>query len=140
LLGVKTLVGAQPKNMIEASPKKLLRVPVAHHAHTSIGSVNISLGKGADKAYALLREALAASGKLGFAQFVLSNRHSLCVLKAQGNALTLIRSVLPKRFRPPDGLRLSINEKLVAGEIKTTKASVTALPVLTALPTGARIA
>jgi DNA end-binding protein Ku len=45
--------------------------------------------KGAGKAYALLREALAKSGKVGVAQFVLRNRESLCVLKAQGNALTL---------------------------------------------------
>jgi non-homologous end joining protein Ku len=32
---------------------------------------------------------LATSGKVGVAQFVLRNRESLCVLKAQGNALTL---------------------------------------------------
>ncbi|MBV8375663.1 MAG: hypothetical protein JO279_01525 [Verrucomicrobia bacterium] len=38
--------------------------------------------KGAGKAYALLREALAKSGKVGGAQFVLRNRESLCVLKA----------------------------------------------------------
>jgi hypothetical protein len=43
--------------------------------------------KGARKTYALLREALAKSGKVGVAQFVLRNRKSLCVLKAQGNAL-----------------------------------------------------
>ena len=41
--------------------------------------------KGAGKAYALLREALAKSGKVGVSQFVLRNRESLCVL----NALTL---------------------------------------------------
>ena len=53
--------------------------------------------KGAGKAYALLREALAQSGKVGVAQFVLRNRESLCVLKAQGNALTLNTLVPPKR-------------------------------------------
>jgi DNA end-binding protein Ku len=36
--------------------------------------------KGAGKAYALLREALA----VGVAQFVLRNRESLCVLKPRG--------------------------------------------------------
>ena len=50
--------------------------------------------KGAGKAYALLREALAKSGKVGVAQFVLRNRESLCVLKAQGS----IRSASPQKF------------------------------------------
>ena len=41
------------------------------------------------KAYALLREALAKTGKVGIAQFVLRNRESLCVLKPQGQGLVL---------------------------------------------------
>ena len=37
--------------------------------------------KGAGKAFALLREALLKTGKVGIAQFVLRNRDSLCMLK-----------------------------------------------------------
>src|ERR1700731_1144998 len=38
--------------------------------------------KGAGKAFALLREALMKTGKVGIAQFVLRNRDSLCIAKA----------------------------------------------------------
>src|SRR6202048_342546 len=40
--------------------------------------------KGAGKAYALLREALARSGKVGVGQFVLRNRERLCVSTDRG--------------------------------------------------------
>src|ERR1700688_429369 len=57
--------------------------------------------KGAGKAYALLREALAKTGKVGVAQFVLRNRESLCVLKAQRDALTLNGMwLIPCRRKP----------------------------------------
>jgi DNA end-binding protein Ku len=46
--------------------------------------LNLEPDKGAGKAYTLLREALAKSGKIGVAQFMLRNRESLWVLKAQG--------------------------------------------------------
>jgi hypothetical protein len=46
----------------------------------------------------LLREMLAKSGKVGVAQFVLSNRESLCVPKAHGNALTLNTLRSPQKF------------------------------------------
>ena len=73
--------------------------------------------KGAGKAYALLREALAKSGKVGVAQFVLRNRESLCVLKAQGNALTLNTLRFASEIRPVDELRLPVNEKLASNEV-----------------------
>ena len=73
--------------------------------------------KGASKAYALLREALAKSGKVGVAQFVLRNRESLCVLKAQGNALTLNTLRFASEIRSADELRLPVNEKLVPNEV-----------------------
>ena len=73
--------------------------------------------KGAGKAYALLREALARSGKVGVAQFVLRNRESLCVLKAQGNGLTLNTLRFASEIRPMDELRLPVNEKLAPNEV-----------------------
>jgi DNA end-binding protein Ku len=73
--------------------------------------------KGAAKAYALLREALAKSGKVGVAQFVLRNRESMCVLKAQGNALTLNTLRFASEIRSAEGLRLPVNEKLAANEV-----------------------
>ena len=73
--------------------------------------------KGAGKTYALLREALAKSGKVGVAQFVLRNRESLCVLKAQGDALTLNTLRFASEIRSADELRLPVNEKLVPNEV-----------------------
>ena len=70
-------------------------------------------GKGAGKAYALLREALAKSKKVGVAQFVLRNRENLCVLKAQGNALILNTLRFASEIRSADELRLPVNKKLV---------------------------
>lgn len=45
--------------------------------------------KGGDKPYALLREALAESGKMGIAKVVIRTREHLAGVKAQGNALIL---------------------------------------------------
>src|SRR5476649_261006 len=45
--------------------------------------------KGGDKAYALLREALRDSGKIGIAKVVIRTREHLAGVKAQGNAIIL---------------------------------------------------
>jgi hypothetical protein len=45
--------------------------------------------KGAGKAFALLREALMKTGKVGITQFVLRNRDSLCMLKPHGQGLVV---------------------------------------------------
>jgi DNA end-binding protein Ku len=45
--------------------------------------------KGGDKAYALLREALHESGKIGVAKVVIRTREHLAGVKAQGNAIIL---------------------------------------------------
>ena len=45
--------------------------------------------KGGDKAYALLRDALTASGKIGIAKVVIKVRQHLAALKAQQNCLML---------------------------------------------------
>jgi DNA end-binding protein Ku len=45
--------------------------------------------KGGEKAYALLREALQDSGKLGIAKVVIRTREHLAGVKAQGNAIIL---------------------------------------------------
>ncbi len=45
--------------------------------------------KGGDKAYALLREALSDSGKIGIAKVVIRTREHLAGVKAQGDAIIL---------------------------------------------------
>ena len=73
--------------------------------------------KGAAKAYALLREALAKSGKVGVAQFVLRNRESLCVLKPHGHGLVLNALRFADEIRSMDELSLPNKEKLSASEV-----------------------
>ena len=94
----------------EAAPEKSAAIEIQEFVHES-------QDKGAGKAYALLREALARSGKVGVAQFVLRNRESLCVLKAQGNGLTLNTLRFASEIRPMDELRLPVNEKLAPNEV-----------------------
>jgi len=73
--------------------------------------------KGAGKAYALLREALAKSGKVGIAQFVLRNRDSLCALKALDGVLVLNALRFQSEIRSMDELSLPITEKLSPSEV-----------------------
>ena len=46
-------------------------------------------GKGGDKAYALLREAIKSSGRIGVAKFVLRTKQRLAAIEAIGDALVL---------------------------------------------------
>lgn len=46
-------------------------------------------GKGGDKAYALLREAIRESGRMGVAKFVLRSKQRLAAIEAIGDALVL---------------------------------------------------
>jgi DNA end-binding protein Ku len=73
--------------------------------------------KGAGKAYALLRAALAKSGKIGIAQFVLRNRESLCVLKPQGEGLVLNALRFAAEIRSMEELSLPSKEKISPSEV-----------------------
>src|SRR5271166_61983 len=73
--------------------------------------------KGAGKAYALLREALAKTGKVGIAQFVMRNKESLCVLKPQGSGLVLNALRFASEIRPIEELSLPSAEKLSQSEV-----------------------
>ncbi len=73
--------------------------------------------KSAGKAYALLREALTKTGKVGVAQFVLRNRESLCVLKSQGEGLVLNALRYVGEIRTMEELSLPSSEKISASEV-----------------------
>lgn len=62
--------------------------------------------KGAEKAYALLREALKKSKKVGVANFVLRNREHLAVIKPYGKAILLNQLRFKDELRKPEGLNL----------------------------------
>ncbi|HEY6736767.1 MAG TPA: Ku protein, partial [Candidatus Saccharimonadia bacterium] len=62
--------------------------------------------KGGEKAYALLREALRESGKIGVARFVLRARQHLAAIKPVGGVLVLNQMRFPADLKAPGGLKL----------------------------------
>lgn len=70
------------------------------------------------KAYALLREALQRSGKVGIASYVLRNRGSLGVLKPLGDLLVLNAIRYQEEIRNPEELKLPKAENLREQEVE----------------------
>jgi DNA end-binding protein Ku len=66
--------------------------------------------KGGDKAYVLLREALAESGKVGIAKVVIKTRQYLAGVKAQDHALVLELMHFAEELA--DGEKLNVPKKL----------------------------
>jgi DNA end-binding protein Ku len=62
-------------------------------------------GKGADRAYALLRDALQQSGKIALAKYALRERDNMAAIKPYGNALVLNQLRFPADLRQPTGLK-----------------------------------
>lgn len=73
--------------------------------------------KGGTRAYALLREALRNSGKVGIASFVMRTKEHPAVLQPDGPVLILNQLRYAEEVRPTDGLKLPKVEKLAAGEL-----------------------
>jgi DNA end-binding protein Ku len=62
--------------------------------------------KSGSNAYALLRDALKASGKVGVTSFVLRKKESLALLKPRGKAIVLNRIRFEEEIRDMEGLKL----------------------------------
>lgn len=62
--------------------------------------------KSAMKAYALLRDALQLSGKVGVTSFVLKNKEGLAILKPYKNVIVLNRIRFSQELRDPSELKL----------------------------------
>jgi len=77
----------------------------------------IEPSKGAAKVYALLREALRKTGKVGIAKYVLHNLEHLGVLKVQGDLILLIQIRFESEFRDPLDLNIPSEEKTTKKEI-----------------------
>ncbi len=66
--------------------------------------------KGGDKAYVLLREALAQSGKVGIAKVVIKTREHLAAVKPHGKALVLELMHFSEELADPNELKLPNGE------------------------------
>jgi DNA end-binding protein Ku len=74
--------------------------------------------KSGTRAYALLREALKKSGKVGIATFVLRNKEHLAILKPAGNVIVLNRIRFDQEIRDEKDLNLPGNEGIKPKELQ----------------------
>lgn len=70
------------------------------------------------RAYALLREALLKTGKVGVATFVLRNKEILAILRANEKVIVLNRIRFEEEIRDPSDLSLSPKSAVKAPELK----------------------
>ena len=80
--------------------------------------------KGGKKAYALLREVLKESGKVGIAKVVIKTRQHLAAVKPKDDALVLELMHFPDEVLEPAGLDLPRQEKLGKKEMDMAKSLV----------------
>lgn len=73
--------------------------------------------KGGEKAYALLRTALAKSNKIALAKFVMHEHEHIAVIKPVGRALVLNQMRYPSDLREPGELHLPTDKDLTGKEI-----------------------
>lgn len=74
--------------------------------------------KGGARAYALLREALKKSGKVGVASFVMRTKEHPAVLIPDGDVLILNQMRFAEEIRKPDELDLPAVKKVTPSEMK----------------------
>lgn len=77
--------------------------------------------KGGGAAYALLREALAETGKVGIAKVALRNREHLAAVKAQGQLLVMELMHFAQEIAPAEAIRVPTQKALGAREKEMAK-------------------
>ncbi len=74
--------------------------------------------KSGDRAYALLREALAKTGKAGVATFVMRNKEAPAILRVSGNVIVLNRLRFAEEIRETSELKIPAKSAVKPGELK----------------------
>ncbi|HEX2920551.1 MAG TPA: Ku protein [Bacteroidales bacterium] len=80
--------------------------------------------KSGEKAYALLREAMTKSGKVGLAQFVMRTSATLSVLKPMKDTLVLSKIRFAEEIRSTEELKLPSGNMVKAEELKMAVALI----------------
>ncbi|GAA4461563.1 Ku protein [Nemorincola caseinilytica] len=83
--------------------------------------------KGGEKAYVLLREALKQSGKVAIGQFVMRNKESLCLLRAQDDVLLLLKIRFPEEIREYSDLNIPGDISVKPAELKMAQTLINQL-------------
>lgn len=109
----------------EAAPEKSKVIEIEHFIDVSEidtiyfeNSYYVEPEKGGQKAYALLREALAKSGKAGIAQFVLRTAETLTMIKPMGNMLVLSKLRFAEEIRSTSEFDLPAKTAIKPAELK----------------------
>jgi len=84
-------------------------------------------GKGADRAYALLREALRESGRLGIAKIILRDAQHLAALEAIGDALVLTMMRFSDELADLQDFRFPAKGEIRAAELKMARQLIASL-------------
>lgn len=74
--------------------------------------------KSGARPYALLREALRKTGKVGVSTFVLRNKEAIAVLRARDKVIVLNRMRFPEEIRSTEDLHLPAKSEVKPGELK----------------------
>lgn len=74
--------------------------------------------KSGERAYALLREALEKTGKVGVATFVLRNKEAPAILRAAGDVIILNRLRFAEEIRDTSDLKAPTKSSVKPGELK----------------------
>jgi len=113
------------EDFAQAAPEKSKIIEVDHFVNEeeidSIyfeNSYYVEPEKGGAKAYALLREALQKSGKVGLAQFVMRTAATLSVLKPMGDMLVLSKIRFAEEVRSVDEFDLPAKSAVKPVELK----------------------
>lgn len=108
----------------KANAEKTGAIDIAQFAHETEIDVRyyekpyyLEPQKGADKPYALLREALTKSNKIAIAKFVLRNKEHLASVKPVGRVLVLNQLRFPSELRQPSQLNLPDNKANAKPEV-----------------------
>ena len=80
--------------------------------------------KGGKKAYALLRDTLKETGKVGIARVVLKTKQHLAAVKPKGDSLVLELMHFPDELLEPEGLDIPHNEQVGKKEMDMAKSLV----------------
>ncbi|HYG52738.1 MAG TPA: Ku protein [Flavobacteriales bacterium] len=80
--------------------------------------------KSGAKAYALLRDALQKSGKVGVAQFVMRTAEALCAIKPSGNILVLSKLRFAEEVRSTENFDLPAKTVVKPNELKMALALI----------------
>lgn len=113
------------EDFAQAAPEKSKIIEVNHfvdeHEIDTIyyeNSYYVEPEKSGEKAYALLREALIKSGKVGVAQFVMRSAATLTILKPLGTILVLSKIRFAQEIRQTDEFKLPAKSSIKPAELK----------------------